>query len=226
MIDGRKLSLPPHFLIVIPAGSRIHAQCNQNRCNWVIRIQSNTIRAGESPGEIEVFCGETWVKLNAITPVADEYVAGWEGEFVRMHQAFCQPTPLQQFRVRVGVMGILRYIIDRSPDTLRMTPAGKLKNLLDEGLAYTKTLQQLSQKCGYSADHLRILFKKEFGVTPLEYHNRTRMTRALSLIDNSDLRIKEIAEKSGFAQVSHFCTMFKQTFAMTPTQAIKALRHK
>jgi AraC-like DNA-binding protein len=225
-IDTVKLDVPPHFIHISAAGSRAQFECNQKRYNWAILLQSNEIRKGLTPYETEIKCAGRWSKFNSITPVTDEHVSGWEGEFLRMHQAFNQPMPLQQFRAQVGVMNILRYMIDRQPDTLRMTPAGKLKTMLDDGLAHDHTLQQLSENCGYSADHLRILFKQEFGITPLEYHNRTRMARAMSLIDNSDLRIKDIAKKSGFTHVPHFCTMFKQTFAMTPTQAIKKLRHE
>ena len=225
-IDSVKLEVPKHFLQIIPAGSRSQFECNQKRFNWAILLQSKEIRKGLNPYETEIKCCDCWTKFNSITPVTEEHVSGWEGEFLRMYQAFSQPTPMQQFRAKVGVINILRYMIDRQPDTLRMTPAGKLKTMLDDGLAHDHTLQQLSENCGYSADHLRILFKQEFGITPLEYHNRTRMARAMSLIDNSDLRIKEIAEKSGFTHVPHFCTMFKQTFAMTPSQAIKKLRHE
>ncbi|MBN1436540.1 MAG: helix-turn-helix domain-containing protein [Sedimentisphaerales bacterium] len=225
-IDGIELSVPPHFIKVICPGAHVQFACDHTRYNWNIQIETSEIRSGPSPRDFEILCAGKWVKLMAVTPVTDEHVSGWDGELLRMHQAFGQPTLLQQFRAKVGVYNILRYIIDRHGDTLGVTPAGKLKEMLDDGRAHDQTLQQLSQQCGYCADHLRILFKQEFGITPLEYHNRIRMVRAMSLIDNSDLRVKDVAEKSGFTHVPHFCTMFKKSFGMTPSQAIVKLRHK
>ena len=225
-IDSIDIALPNHCLMLFPAGSRVQFQANHHRENWALLLESDMFRTGLGPEDPEVQIDGLWTKLNGITVVTNEHVSGWESELIRIRDAFAQPTLLHQFRAKLGVMNILRYVIDRQGDTLRMSSAGKLKSMLDEGRGSEQTLEQLSRKCGYSADHLRILFREEFGITPLDYHNRTRMTKAMSLIDNSDLKVKEIAEKSGFVQVSHFCVMFKKTFNMTPTEAIKKLRHK
>ena len=40
---------------------------------------------------------------------------------------------------------------------------------------------------------------------------------AADLLCNSDLRIKEICERVGCRHVSHFCALFKNVYAMTPS---------
>lgn len=225
-VNGVRLQIPQHFFLVVAAGSRFQFKCNHTRLNWAAVLKSDEIRVGTTPTEIEILCCQQWTKLNTITEISDEHVSGWDSEFLRLYQAYRQPTPLMQFRVKTGIINILRYIIDRQPDSLRRTPAEKLKELIDEGLLQTHTLEQLSRECGYSSDHMRILFQREFGLAPFEYYNRARMVRAMTLIDNSDLQVNEIAEKCGFNQIPYFSTVFKKHFSMTPSQAIKRLRYR
>lgn len=61
-------------------------------------------------------------------------------------------------------------------------------------------------------------FKKETGVTPMEYLNGIRMKNAEKLLKENDLTIPEIAEKCGFETEKKFCTGFKESFGISPEQ--------
>lgn len=61
-------------------------------------------------------------------------------------------------------------------------------------------------------------FKKETGVTPMEYLNGIRLKYARKLLKESDMPFSEIAEKCGFETEGKFYVRFKESFNITPEQ--------
>ena len=73
----------------------------------------------------------------------------------------------------------------------------------------------------YSKDYLRQAFKRQIGLSPLEYLNDLRISNAQKmLITNREpvYRINEIAQYSGFYDVGYFTRMFKKKTGMTPRE--------
>lgn len=69
-------------------------------------------------------------------------------------------------------------------------------------------------------DYLRKLFKKEMGITPLEYMTSLRMKKAevmLTTMWGSDYSIAEIGELCGFDDALYFSRVFKKYFGCSPT---------
>ncbi len=69
-------------------------------------------------------------------------------------------------------------------------------------------------------DYLRKLFKKEMGITPLEYMTSLRMKKAeimLTTMWGSDYSISEIAELCGYDDALYFSRVFKKSFGSSPS---------
>ena len=74
-------------------------------------------------------------------------------------------------------------------------------------------------------DYLRKLFKKEMGVTPLEYLTSLRMKKAeimLSSLWTRDYSISEIAELCGYDNALYFSRVFRKCFGCSPSQYVPA----
>lgn len=70
-------------------------------------------------------------------------------------------------------------------------------------------------------DYLRKLFKKEMGVTPLEYLTGLRMKKAeilLSSLWTREYSVGEIAELCGYDNALYFSRVFRKRFGCSPTQ--------
>lgn len=213
------------LLIISPPGTRFVFEATEKRNNWAILFDSTQIRAsGNTPQIIEICYHDQWLALPMFLPIIVEHVSGWEGEFIRMYNAFRSPTPINKLRCELGIYNIFRYFIDKKPDSFFASPADKLKWLIDQDIQAKYSLEELSSQCGFSSDHLRILFQNHYGMLPQFYRNKMRMAYAMSLISNSHLTIKEISEKVGFKYVSHFTRMFKNTFGLTPRQGVRKFR--
>ena len=78
------------------------------------------------------------------------------------------------------------------------------------------TLEDLGALTGYVPLHALRLFKAETGKTPHEYLSELRMTQARNLLLNTDESVARIASECGFQSASHFQTLFKQKFGITP----------
>ena len=78
------------------------------------------------------------------------------------------------------------------------------------------SVRGLAEQCGCSTDHLSHRFRQATGETLMGYINRQRMARAVHLLRDPSLAIKEIASACGFASASHFISSFRAHHGDTP----------
>jgi AraC-like DNA-binding protein len=62
-----------------------------------------------------------------------------------------------------------------------------------------------------SESHLRLLFRKTFGISPMDYLQQARMRRSKELLSNTKYSIKEISEMTGFQSQSLFSRSFAKS---------------
>ena len=74
-------------------------------------------------------------------------------------------------------------------------------------------------KIGFiSPSSLQRAFLEHFGTTPKQYLIKLRMNKALRLLAENRLSIKEIAAACGFSDEKYFSTAFKERYGYPPTQ--------
>lgn len=106
------------------------------------------------------------------------------------------------------------------PDAEKIEYVGKLQNALDYidahfteklNLAYVANL--VDQNYFYFSRN----FKREVGMTFLEYVTEKRMTEAVKLLSDNNLKIYEISEKLGYDDCKYFFKLFKKRYGISPT---------
>jgi AraC-like DNA-binding protein len=81
-------------------------------------------------------------------------------------------------------------------------------------------LEEVIRERPFHYDYLRKLFKKEVGVTPLEYMTGLRMKNAESLLSamwSREFTVAEIAQMCGFEDALYFSRVFKKYYGCSPT---------
>lgn len=66
-------------------------------------------------------------------------------------------------------------------------------------------------------------FRKATGLTPHHYHTHLRMNRAKELLEDPDLRIKQISRKLGFQDQYYFSRVFKKHTGTSPVEWRKTM---
>ncbi len=80
------------------------------------------------------------------------------------------------------------------------------------------TVAALARKLGVHRTTLNRRFREEMGVSPGAYLDSLRRQRALRLLRNTEMSLKEVAEHSGLANQSYFCKLIRQATGVTPKQ--------
>ncbi|MCL6432222.1 MAG: response regulator transcription factor [Anaerolineae bacterium] len=78
------------------------------------------------------------------------------------------------------------------------------------------TRQQIAKHVYASAGYLSNCFRRELGLTPMEYLRRYRVLRACELLESTDQTITLIAFAVGFCDSAHFSRVFRRLVGVTP----------
>lgn len=96
---------------------------------------------------------------------------------------------------------------------------------IDDHSSHDISVQDIADFLGLDRTYLYRLFVREMGVSPSKYITQVRLKRAVSLMENPQLSIDEIANSSGFYDLSHFSKKFYEKMGMTPGK-YKKLKEK
>lgn len=80
------------------------------------------------------------------------------------------------------------------------------------------TVEEAAGVCGYSGSHFMRWFKEVTGRSFAGYLIEYRLERAAYALRNSEDTVLEIAERTGFGNLSNFNRLFRKRFEMTPSR--------
>jgi len=93
--------------------------------------------------------------------------------------------------------------------------------LIAEGALDEGNVETLADRLGVTSRHLRRLFTKHLGASPLAVAHTQRLHFAKNLIDQTGLPMHDIAVASGFGSTRRFNDTFKKTYGRTPRELRK-----
>lgn len=113
-----------------------------------------------------------------------------------------------------------KSLIINNTQTFSDTRIGSVIKFIKENLTDKDiSVDLLAKKAFMSTSHFHKQFKNTLGISPIDYINSEKIKFSKKLIKESkDLRMSEIAYKSGFNNSSYFNRQFKKTEMMTPQQ--------
>jgi AraC family transcriptional regulator of adaptative response / DNA-3-methyladenine glycosylase II len=110
------------------------------------------------------------------------------------------------------------------PDTSK-TVTRALRLIAEGALDDASGLKNLGMRLGVGDRHLRRLFTKHLGISPIAVAQSRRVHLARRLLDETTLSITDIALSAGFSSIRRFNAAFRRTFSLSPSE-IRSHRRK
>ena len=88
--------------------------------------------------------------------------------------------------------------------------------LIANGALDNGSIEQLAERLGVTSRHLRRLFTKHLGASPLSVAHTQRLHFAKRLIDQTDMPMSHVAEAAGYGSARRFNDTFKKTYGRAP----------
>ena len=158
-----------------------------------------------------------------ITPALSYYREA--SGYIRQIDLLCGTKPEGY---QLGVKGFLFQFIfllianrlkEEEEPAIQSKTLEKLKTILkyvEEHYTDHITIEDMASLTYYSKSHFMKFFKSHMGSGFIEYLNDYRLTMAERLLRSSDLSVLEVAEQSGFDNLSYFNRIFKKKYGNSP----------
>ena len=155
-----------------------------------------------------------------------------DGEEGGLKMAFSQAktyymAPIKKRELVLAALGdlISSYIVVMRSNSEFSEPVERIRNSIIRNYARSDfALDEVIREMPFHYDYLRKLFKKEVGVSPLEYMTNLRMKSAETLLTamwTNEYTISEIAQMCGFEDSLYFSRVFKKYYGCAPSNFVK-----
>jgi AraC family transcriptional regulator, regulatory protein of adaptative response / DNA-3-methyladenine glycosylase II len=136
--------------------------------------------------------------------------------------------PTAAAAAEAGLRPCLRCRPECSPGTPAWlgtsTIVSRALKLITESALEDGGMDALAARLGIGSRHLRRLFLKHLGASPIAVAQTRRLHFAKKLIDESRLPMRDVALASGYGSIRRFNATFLKTYGRTPSHLRKARR--
>ncbi|MDU7788246.1 MAG: helix-turn-helix domain-containing protein [Veillonella sp.] len=108
--------------------------------------------------------------------------------------------------------------IHTKPADMTVATFDKMIAYIDENYKQKIELEDIAKIGGYNVNYTSQFFKRQLGVSFLEYLLRLRLREATVRLANSEDGVAHIASSCGFADIKAFNVAFKKHFHTTPSE--------
>lgn len=124
---------------------------------------------------------------------------------------------LQELLIRIIQTQTVKSIDDGIVN-ISNNPISEVIDFIRLNLKENINLKSLSDKAGMSTTSFYRFFKRELGMTPIEFVLNEKIKSAKKLLKNPSIQINEVCYLSGFEDANYFIRLFKKYEGITPKQ--------
>jgi len=135
-----------------------------------------------------------------------------------------EPHSIFKIRLLGHFLLFLAAFVDPLEETVRRPEKKRLHPAVEQSMAFLEdeitfpwTLTAIARKVGLAPSYLARLFNAQLSVTPMAYLSRKRVERAVALLEQTALPIREIGQRVGWPDANHFARKFRAQMGMSAT---------
>lgn len=125
---------------------------------------------------------------------------------------------LQELLVRIIQTQTIKALDNPNSNVSKNKPINYVVEYIKNNLKDDLSLKKLSSIASMSATSFYRFFKRELGMSPLEFIVNEKMKCAKKLLKNPSIQINEVCYLSGFENANYFSRLFKKHEGVTPKQ--------
>ncbi len=132
----------------------------------------------------------------------------------------------EKMELRGAMLIIMSYFFRRVRPRI-WTRDQRMKRVLEHIHAHISDsidVGALADVSNVTKPYLIRLFKREFGISPVQYMNHKKIERAQLLLFTTDKTVKEVAYTLGFSDNNYFIRLFRKLTGTTPQEYRRRLR--
>ena len=80
------------------------------------------------------------------------------------------------------------------------------------------SLEDIAKANNISVSYMMSVWKKEVGMTPMEYLHNYRISMACKYLRETDMKIKQVAMRVGYQDEKYFARVFMKHKSITPSE--------
>lgn len=114
---------------------------------------------------------------------------------------------------------IYRYVVKNSLSVPMNVTLRNAVSFIRQRYASDLSVADIAAHVGVSERYLRRLFADKLHLSPLNYLQQFRLNKAIELLRDTDLSVKEVAYRCGFHSSQYFSRLFKSYTGVSPRRA-------
>lgn len=228
-IDGRKITSQAGDIFFIPSNT-LHSVTEIDQVSETLVFHLNFIGLETSDyasinylEPLQMGSIKSNYQISRDSPNYQKLAEVVQSLFASLHKK----EPFFELKIKSDLLSFLYEIFSSELATFETKPLGrdrenqKTKELLsyiDENFDKKLQIQDLANFTNYSKSHFMAFFRKNFGMSCIEYIHSIRIKKAEEYLKYTDDTITEIAMKVGFTNLSSFNRLFKAKRGLSPRQ--------
>lgn len=137
-----------------------------------------------------------------------------------------------EITVKSNLLRIWKLMVTNAERVTKIKPADRTNrervrlaiDFIHKHYAEPMTLEDIASEAYLSREYFSRLFKAETLKSPFEYLTHYRISRAMELLEQTDMSVTEIAGKCGFSGAGYFNVKFSEIAGCTPTAYRKGVK--
>lgn len=115
---------------------------------------------------------------------------------------------------------------DESENETELNTADLILSYIEENYGGELSVQKMAEQFAYSEVYFCRLFKQHFGESFISYLTEYRIRKAVELLENTNLSVKDIGKKVGYEDSNYFTKVFKRVKNVSPSEYKNQLQER
>ena len=138
--------------------------------------------------------------------------------FANIEKAMTTDCPLSKITAEYNVLHLISHISESKKHSTKENIIKRVIDDMEYSFAQKYNAARYADMVNFSVSRFNHLFKEQTGISPYAFITNLRIKNASALLENTNMKIYEIARQSGFDDALYFTQAFKQAKGKTPSE--------